>query len=138
ATQEKRLFPVPIPMLPDRKNHSRTVDVVIAADFYALSEKSEQLIVAEINKNEQLGLKTGLVQMSRYNLEEKKRFNKKIRQMLTEKENLQMVVYGEEIVCQILIVHNPNVLTDKQKYIPSIKTSVALIIIEETPIMSYN
>ena len=137
AEQKERLFPVPIPMLPERKKSTRSLDVVIAADFYTLNEKSTQLIETEINKNKQLGLKTGLVQMYKYVFDKHKRFSKKMREMIDGKD-VQMVVYGEKIDCNVLIVHSPSVLLERQKYIPKIKTKAALIIIEETPNMSYN
>lgn len=137
AKQEKRLFPVPIPMLPERKKISRQLDVVIVADFYSLSDTSARLIVTEIEKNRQLGLTTGLVQMYKYDLRPKKKFAETIRKQIDGKV-VQMIVYGEKIETTLLIVHDPAVLLERQKYIPKIESVGALIIIEQTPNMSYN
>ena len=135
--QEKRLFPVPVPMLPERNKISRQLDIIIATDFYSLSDKSLQLIKSEIEKNKELGLTTGLVQMYKYELNPKKKFNEKIRALINGVD-VQMVVYGEEVECTLLIVHDPRVLQERQKYIPTINSVGVLIIVEQDSNMSYN
>src|SRR5699024_1812019 len=132
-----RLFPVPYPMLPNRKKTERRFDIVMAADFYQLEDDHVQLLIKEIGKNKQMGLKTGLMQMASYEVKKKKKFNATIRQLL-DGQDVQMIVYGEKIRCNLLIVRSPRILNERQMYIPNLTTLGALVIIDELPKMSYN
>lgn len=135
--QRERLFPVPEPMLPNRNKEVRLFDVVIVADFYDLSAASIPLILGQIEKNKQLGLKTALTQMASYRPQKRKEFNKQVRNQI-DGFHVQMVVYGEEIRSKALILYNPVLLNEQQKYMPRIKTVGLLIIIDELPILEYN
>ena len=137
AAQQERLFPVPYPMLPNRKKTERRIDIVMAADFYQLEDDYVQLLIKEIGKNKQMGLKTGLMQMASYDVKKKKKFNATIRQLL-DGQDVQMIVYGEKIRCNLLIVRSPRILNERQMYIPNVTTLGALVIIDELPKMSYN
>lgn len=137
AFQESRLFPVPAPMLPNRTKEKRYVDVMIAADFYDVTTENISLIREEIKKNKQLGLKTGLVQMAGYRLGKKKEFNEEIRNLI-DGHDVQIVVYGESVDCQVFIIHSPIVLQEAQKFIPKMNPLVVLIVIDELPIIEYN
>src|SRR5699024_5326132 len=48
AKQTERIFPVPVPMLPNRIKGKRHIDVVFAADFYDLADEHAQLLIKEI------------------------------------------------------------------------------------------
>lgn len=137
--QTERLFPVPKPMLPDRPNPKtyREIDLVFAADFYQLSKRSKNLLLEDIAKNKQLGLRTGLVQLTTYNLSKQKQFDADIRQVI-DGEQVQMLVYGEHIKTNIVIIRTPKVLQYWQQFIPKIKTLSTLIMIDELPVMKYN
>ena len=137
AKQTERIFPVPVPMLPNRIKGKRHIDVVFAADFYDLEDEHAQLLIKEIKKNQQLGLTTGLMQLSSYTLQKKKQFHEQIRRYINGID-VQKVVYGEEINCHLLIVRSPAIVYEWQKYIPQIQTITVLVVIDETPKMVYN
>jgi len=137
AEQTERLFPVPAPMLPTRLQQACHVDIVMATDFYDLDEADAKRIVKEIEKNKQLGLTTGIVQMARYRLNKQKQFHLAIRELIDGKD-VQMLVYGEKIMCKLLIIRSPSCLQEKQRYMPKITTLAALIIIDELPSLAYN
>lgn len=136
-TQKERLFPVPELMLPQRKNKKRYFDVIMAADYYHLQDYMTTLIINEIQKNQQLGLTTGLIQMGHYNLNKKRTFNKNIRQMING-HDVQVLVNGEKASCKVLIIRSPKILNDWQQHMPQVKPLTSLIIIDETPEISYN
>lgn len=138
ATQEKRLFPVPEPLLPKRHLMTRSFDIVMVADFYQLQDRDANILIQELKRNKQLGLRTALVQMSHYDLTRKRKtFNQTIRSFI-DGNDIQMVVYGEKVSCKLLIVRTPAILNEWQKYIPTIRTIAALIIIDELPLIEYN
>jgi len=136
--QTKRLFPVPDPMLPKRQQGPHQFDIAIAADFHEISNEAAELIVSEIKINRKLGLSTALIQMHAYKLKRRENpFNPKIRNII-DGENVQVVVYGEEVSCKLLLVRTPVILQERQLYLPKIKTIAALIVIDELPLIEYN
>lgn len=137
--QTERLFPVPTPMLPDRPNPKayREVDVVFIADFYQLSTTGKKLLLEDIETNKQLGFTTGLVQLTTYDISKQKQFDRDIRNKI-DGQQLQMLVYGEHIQTNIVIVRTPKVLQYWQQFIPKIKTLSTLVMIDELPVMKYN
>lgn len=138
AGQTKRLFPVPEPMLPERKQGVRRFDIAIAADFYELTDEAANLIAEEITQNKQLNLTTALIQMNKYTLKRhENKFHPNIRELI-DGEHVQRVVYGEELACKLLIVRTPLILQERQKYLPKINTIGTLILIDELPFLEYN
>src|SRR5690625_740161 len=136
--QTKRLFPVPDPMLPKRQQGPHQFDIAIAADFHEISNEAAELIVSEIKINRKLGLSKDLIQMHAYKLKRRENpFNPKIRNII-DGENVQVVVYGEEVSCKLLLVRTPVILQERQLYLPKIKTIAALIVIDELPLIEYN
>src|SRR5690625_2403854 len=117
--QEERLFPVPYPMLPKRKKGLRHIDIVMVGDYYNIDERSVNLLIIELNKNKELGLTTGLVQMGKYNVKRNNKFNKSIRNIINGKD-VQMLVYGEEIDCYVTIIRSVACLQQWQQYLPKI------------------
>lgn len=135
---EKRLFPVPHPMLPERKKQERKIDIVIVANFYDLSDERANDILQQINVNKQQNLTTGLIQLYDYSVTKRKRnFNEKIRQII-DGSNVQMLVFGEIIRAQIVFIHTVESLAEKQQYIPYICSRMTVLIIDELPKITYN
>ncbi len=60
----------------------------------------------EIKAQKQYGLRTGLIQMSRYDFNSAKSINPKIRELI-DGQQVQMIVYGERVSCDLLIVRHP-------------------------------
>src|SRR5690625_6837202 len=44
-----------------------------------------------------------------------------------------MLVYGERIVCDLLIVKDPSILTDRQTYIPTITPTMITVVVDQPP-----
>jgi len=133
----ERQFPVPYPMLPERKKVKRNVDIIMMADFYQIKNKATNILKNEIKKNQALGLTTGLVQLHNYNFEKDKDFHKEIFKLINGRD-VQMIVYGEEVHCQLVIIRNIRGLLQRQKYLPKIKTLNSMIIIDELIEKQYN
>ncbi|WP_067841022.1 glycosyltransferase [Amphibacillus sediminis] len=136
----KRPFPIPEPMWPVREekdhNNRRHFDVIIASEFRLLGG-TNMSNVEEIKAQKQFGLKTGLVQMYRYDLNQVKEINPNIRKMI-DGEQVQFVCYGEQVTCDLLIVRHPPILKDQQKYIPNIEAEHVKVIINQTPKREYS
>lgn len=137
--QVKRLFPVPEPMLPkqEQKINGRShFDVIIASEFRLLGG-TNMSNVEEIKAQKQLGLKTGLIQMSRYDLNSVKEINPNVRALI-DGDQVQMLVYGEQVSCDVLIVRHPPILQEWQKYIPDIKAFNVRVIVNQPPKREYS
>lgn len=134
AQQLQRLFPVPEPMWPRREekvNGSRYFDVVIAGDF-RIDDEALQTTLQEIRIHQQLGLKTGLLQMASYNYYLPKQVVPEVRAMINGRD-VQMLVYGEKVTTELFMVKQPAVLQEKQQYIPSIKAKTVRVIVDRLP-----
>lgn len=136
--QRSRSFPVPEPMYPVREiNHAeqRHLDVIIVSDF-RLPGGTTTSNVEEIKAQKQMGLRTGLVQMSRYDLRPERTINPKIREWI-DGDQVQMLVYGEKLSCDLLIVKHPPILQNWQEYIPEIQAKKVCVIVNQTPQKGY-
>lgn len=134
--QEKRLFPAPSPMLPTQEKTNRHYDVIIASDFRLLGGTNMSNI-EEIKAQTKHGLRTGLVHLSRYDVTSIKEINPKVRELI-DGDEVQMLVYGEEVSCDVLIVRHPPILQDWQKYIPTIKARHVQVIMNQPPKREYS
>lgn len=133
---EKRAFPIPEPMLPERqKNKRRHFDVIIASEFRLLGGTNASNI-EEIKAQKELGLTTGLIQMYRYDLNSVTTLNPKVREQIDGKQ-AQMVVYGEKVSCDVLIVRHPPVLQDWQKHLPDVEAKTIKVIVNQPPKRDY-
>ncbi|WP_117149628.1 glycosyltransferase [Paraliobacillus zengyii] len=136
--QLKRPFAIPEPMLPERvKSNSnlRHFDIIIMSDF-RLDGGSTLSNVEEIKAQKKYGYKTGLIQLSRYDYSPKKKINSKIRDLL-DGEDVQLLVYGEKVSCDLLIVRYPPILQVKQKYIPDVEAKDIRLIVNQSPMSAY-
>ncbi|WP_059102768.1 glycosyltransferase family 2 protein [Shouchella shacheensis] len=132
--QETRPYPLPEPMWPKREEKPggiRHFDVVIVSDF-RLPKNNHHRTLEEIRAHNEMGLRTGLVQMARYDFQMKKEIDPSIREIM-DGNHVQMLVYGEKIRCDVLLIKHPPVLQEKQKYIPDIKANTVRIVVDELP-----
>jgi hypothetical protein len=137
--QVKRPFPVPEPMLPNRapkSNDRRHFDVIIPSEF-RLQGGTNMSNIEEIKAQQQLGLKTGLVQMSRYDLNSVTAINPKVRDLING-DSVQMLVYGERVSCDVLIVRHPPILQEWQQYIPDMQANHVRVIVNQPPKREYS
>jgi len=133
-----RPFPAPEPMLPNRvrdREARRHFDVVIASDF-RLPGGTNMSNIEEIKAQRRLGLKTGLVQMSRYDVSPDRPMNDKVAQQIDGK-SVEMLVYGEQVACDLLVVRLPWVLEEWQSYIPDIEAKAVRVIVNQPPKRDY-
>jgi hypothetical protein len=137
--QPVRPFPVPEPMWPIREAKTaegrRRFDVVIASDFRMVGG-STMSNLEEIKVQQALGLRTGLVQMARYDLDPQRPVIGPVRDLL-DGDRVQMLVYGEQIECDLLIVRYPPVLQEQQDYLPGIHAKQVCVIVNQTPLSDY-
>ncbi|ART78087.1 glycosyl transferase family A [Sutcliffiella horikoshii] len=132
---KKRLFPVPEPMKPDRMKNTKHFDVIIASEFRLLGG-TNMSNAEEIKAQKKIGLKTGLIQMNRFDINTVGATNLKIRELI-DGETVQMIVYGEEVSCDVLIIRHPPVLQEFQRYIPNVKADSIHVIINQPPKRDY-
>ncbi|WP_404429369.1 glycosyltransferase [Sutcliffiella horikoshii] len=134
---EDRLFPAPMPMLPDRNlKKRRHFDVIIASEFRLLGGTNMSNI-EEIKAQKHAGLKTGLIQLNRYDFHSEKFTNYKVRELIDGKQ-VEMIVYGEEVSCDVLIIRHPPVLEEWQKYVPDVKAGSVKVIVNQPPQRDYS
>ena len=132
--QISRLFPVPEPMWPQREyteTGRRHFDIIVATDF-RLKESSTINCVEEIKVQKKMGIKTGLVQLARYDQNSKLKINSKVLDLL-DGDKVQMIVYGEKVTCKSLIVRHPPVLQERQIFIPDIIANKVNVVIDQVP-----
>lgn len=136
--QKERLFPVPEPMLPTSKGKTRQVDLIIVANFYDMSQTRAQRIIKQIEKNKQLKVTTGLMQLYNYDEEKRSRkFNEQIRNVI-DGIDVQMVVYGEKITAEVVFIHTVESLQAEQAYLANVNNRLTIVIIDELPKVTYN
>ncbi|WP_374724689.1 glycosyltransferase [Calidifontibacillus erzurumensis] len=136
---KQRPFPVPEPMWPKREAKAfqkRHFDVIIASEFRLLGG-TNMSNVEEIKAQKRMGLRTGLIQMYRYDFDSEKQINPKIRELI-DGTQVQMLVYGENVSCDVLIIRHPPVLQEWQKYLPNVDARTVKVIINQPPKRDYS
>ncbi|WP_059102769.1 glycosyltransferase family 2 protein [Shouchella shacheensis] len=125
--QDIRPFPVPEPMWPEREEKQegrRTFDVVIAADF----RQQTDIALKEIMKRKSTHLRLGLIQLYQYDLNTQEAIHPEVRRVL-DGNRVQMLVYGEKITADQLLVIEPAILEDWQRYRPDVKAEEVNVIV---------
>jgi glycosyltransferase involved in cell wall biosynthesis len=132
--QTVRPYAVPEPMWPNKEEKVegyRVFDVMIGHDF-RLHDQSITEVIEDIEILKQRGLKIGLIQMFQYKVSPDKKVHAKIREVL-DGHNVQMIVFGEKVTCDKLIIKHPPVLQVWQKYIPEVKANSVHVVVSEAP-----
>jgi glycosyltransferase involved in cell wall biosynthesis len=132
--QRHRPFPIPDVMRPTAALNTVSAfhpKTIIAADFRFPEGISS--LAREIKALKKEKLQIGLVQMTAYDLEFKsQRIDKKIRELI-DGDQIRMIVYGETIRCDTLVIRSPTILQEKQNYIPTIQAGKICVIIDPLP-----
>jgi glycosyltransferase involved in cell wall biosynthesis len=137
--QDVRPFPIPTPMSPKyhpKNSEIRHLDVVIATEI-RLTGGTVASTIEEIKANRALGLQTGIVPLYRYDLAPSNNWSGKILEQIDERF-VHLLVYGEEIACDLLIIRHPPVLQEAQSYLPSIKPNHIVVVVNQSPFKDYN
>ena len=133
-----RPFALPEPMRPQREvllGGSRRFDVVLASDF-RFPGGTTGSNVEEIKAQLRMGLRTGLVQLSCYYLDVFRPLHPAISELI-DTGMVDLLVYGENIDCDLLVVRQPWVLQDRQIYIPHVNAKNIRVIVNQPPMKSY-
>jgi glycosyltransferase involved in cell wall biosynthesis len=83
-----------------------------------------------------MDLRTGLVQMARYDFDPTIQINPKVRELL-DGDRVQMLVYGEKVSCEALILRYPPVLQEWQQFVPDVEAANVHVIVNQTPLEHY-
>ncbi|WP_375055684.1 glycosyltransferase [Zobellella sp. DQSA1] len=108
-------------------------DVVIASDF-RMPGGSVQSCIEEIRAHRKSGLKTAIMQICRYDLEGT--ILPEVRKEI-DGELVNMIVYGEKVTCDHLIIRYPAVLQHYQRVLPEVKARKISVIINQPPMSDY-
>jgi glycosyltransferase involved in cell wall biosynthesis len=135
--QRSRPFPVPEPMLParSRSGRRRHFDVIIASDF-RLQGGSTMSSVEEVKAQRAMGLRTGLVQMYYYDAEPNRHIADKVRREV-DGDRVQMLVHGERVSADLLIVRYPPVLQEWHRFLPDVAPEHVRVIVNQPPMSDY-
>jgi glycosyltransferase involved in cell wall biosynthesis len=135
--QPVRPFAVPAPMLPRRRTRweRRHLDVVIASDF-RLVGGSTMSSLEEVEAHRRLGLRTGLMQMYHHDADPRREVAGKVRDVV-DGDRVQMLVPGERIKCDLLIVRYPPVLQEWHRHLPDVTPSQVRVIVNQPPMSDY-
>ena len=129
---KKRLFQVPEPMWPrreEKRDGKRHFDLVIVTDFRTLAEQHVQFIRECLTKDH---TRIGLAQLNRYGVDMHRTIPSEIRNLL-DGDCLQMIVYGEQITADKVLLFQPAVLEEHQRYVPKVETENLFVIIDDVP-----
>lgn len=129
-----RPFPAPAPMLPERpvRGAPRRFDVVIASDFRQRSDANVANI-EEVEANAALGLATGLVQLSLFDLQAERRRHPWLVDAV-EDGRAEMLVFGETIAADLVVIRDPRVLVEEQAYVPEVEAGDVRLIVDRPPL----
>lgn len=135
----KRAFPIPGIMRPDR--HKRPArphfEVIIASDFRMFGGSVESCL-QEIRAAKAAGYRVGLIEMYRYDLGDKTRLDMlpDVRAEI-DGDQVQLLTYGEEASCDLLVVRYPPVLQYRHRYLPTIDAAEIRVVINQPPMSDY-
>lgn len=136
--QKYRPFPVPSAMCTTREASSskyRHFNVVLVYDFRC--PDNADCIFEEIKAQKREGLRTGLIQMAHYEIDYGANLNKRFRELI-DGVRVQMIVYGEEVSCDTLVIRHSAILQERQRYVPKVKARNIKVIIDQTPNIKSN
>ena len=135
----KRRFPIPAIMRPDKHKlpAKRHFPVIIASDFRMFGG-SVASCLQEIRAAKAAGYRVGLFEMYRYDLGDRTRPD-----MLPEVraeidgDQVQILTYGEEVSCDLLVLRYPPILQYRHRYLPTIDAAEIRVVINQPPMSDY-
>lgn len=130
---EKGLFPVPEPMWVKREkkeNGTRHFEVVMLGDF-SVADSLHNEVIKEINVHKNIGIRTGIVMKSCYNMSRPKELNNKVRKRINGRD-VQVLVYGEDISCDLLVIRGHSAFMEDQLYLPNIKPHMVIVLLDDS------
>jgi len=133
----KRLFATPQRMLSNRGARSQSLHypVVMATDF-RMAGGSTRSTIEEMRCHKQLAIPQALFFMFRYDLQVKRSLFAVLNEYF-ETSELNVLSYGDQISCDLLILRYPPILQHRQRYLPSIKAGDIRVIVNQPPMSDY-
>jgi hypothetical protein len=135
ARPAARPFPIPRMMAPAREKGIVHYDVVLASDF-RLPGGTNMSNAEEIKAQKRLGLRTGLLQLSRYDVSPYRDANPVISDLVDGKD-VDWLFRGESIECDLLVIRLPWVLQEWQESVPNVKAKAIRVIVNQPPKRDY-
>jgi SAM-dependent methyltransferase len=136
---KSRPFSVVAPMLPREMPSLATqvdhLDVIIATEF-RLTGGTISSTLEEIHAQKTLGLQTGVIPLSRYDLNPKNPWNPKILKII-DGHSVHLLAYGQEVTCDLLIVRHPPVLQEHQCFLPKVNAKHVIVVVNQAPFRDY-
>lgn len=134
-----RRFPVPALLRPDRHNQSARphFEMILASDF-RMDADNVASCVQDIRAARAAGCRVGLIGMYRYD-----RASRAGGDMLPalraeiDGEKVQLLTYGEDVTCDLLLVRYPPILQNRQRYLPRIEAATVKVIVNQPPMNGY-
>ncbi|MDG5786699.1 glycosyltransferase [Evansella sp. AB-P1] len=125
-----RKFPAPIIMYHSRPDE-RNYDVIFVSDFSYEDEYFESTFYSIKGALTILGKKVGIIHWPRYDLTQDEQLSQRIYQLAND-ENLDIIVPGEEVSSDLVVVGNPLILKYKIDDSPIIKTEKVEVILRKS------
>lgn len=138
ADPADRPFPVPAIMRPERRQLSsgRRFSILYAADLrWYDDDVSDCLEIIALARK--AGQTVGLVEMYRYDVHTHGRGRLPMQDSVRREidgESVQIIGYGEEVSCELLILRDPAILHDRQRYVPDIKADRISVVASRPPL----
>ncbi|WP_010276889.1 glycosyltransferase family 2 protein [Paenibacillus senegalensis] len=126
--QLNRPFRVPNPMLPNRSLKKKNYDIVFASDL-RLHENSE-LLGNLVRLCRRKNLRIGTIELFSYNVSVDKKIDSDILEII-DSGDVDIIVYGEEVVCRRLIISHLPVLAEHQDFVPTIETENVFVVADD-------
>ncbi|MFC3170284.1 glycosyltransferase [Paracoccus fontiphilus] len=127
-------FGVPRVMHPLRSKQTTHFDVIIASEF-RMKGGSTRSNIEEILCQAKAGLRTGLVQMYRYDCPDRG-IIPEVRELI-DSGLCTVITHGESVSCDLLTVRYPPVLDNVHRYLPKIDAKTVNVIINQPPMSDY-
>lgn len=134
----RRPFAIPEPMRPVRevtKEGIRHFDVIIASE-YRMNGGSVLSCIEEIKANAELGLRTGIVQLARFDQNPRNKILPAVRECL-DAGLAEIIVFGEQATCDLLILRYPPCMQERQTYVPNITANDIRVVVNQPPMSDY-
>lgn len=136
GSRSARPFPAPYLMLPDRKQAQdcqKRYDVVLAADLRGKG-KMANAVLEELARLRKSTSRIGMFEMNSYHNSDAPaaplHMTSEAREAIW-KANIRILTFGEEVTCQQLILWNPVILQEHQRYLPVVRPETIRIIVDD-------
>jgi glycosyltransferase involved in cell wall biosynthesis len=127
--QRRRPFAVPAPLWPEPPEESeRCFDVILASDY----RHEDAADGVEVELLARLGLRVGLVQLATYETSPRLPIASRVRD-LVDGDRVQLLVYGESVSCRLLVVVPPQVLEERQRFLPAVQAGEIHVVAVDSP-----